>query len=190
MKKRTDETLYRAVRSGDEDAFKHLYLTYQSKLFTFCYGITGDEEAAKDLVQETFIAFWEKRDALITDYSLIAYLFKIAHNQCYHHLHRQNRTKTCDLETLRLGEIELNYYDEETVTGSLYFTEVKNAYEKAVEKLPPQCQAVYVMNRDEELKSRDIASRLSLSLRTVESHLYRATRLIREELKRYVLFLF
>lgn len=190
MKKQTDETLYAAVRSGSEEAFKQLYLKYQCKLFTFCYGLTDDEETAKDLVQETFITFWEKRDAVLTDYSLIAYLFKIAHSKCYHHLQHANRTRTCDLETLRLSEIELNYYDEETITGSLYFTEVKDAYEKAVEKLPPQCQTVYVMNREEELKSRDIADRLSLSLRTVESHLYRAARLIRKELKRYVLFFF
>lgn len=190
MKKQTDESLYRAVRAGDEDAFRRLYLKYHAKLFAFCYGLTDDEETAKDLVQETFIVFWERRDTLVTDYSLIAYLFKIARNQCYHYLQSRKRSPTCDLETLRLSEIELNYYNEETVTDSLYLTEVKDAYEKAVEKLPPQCQAVYRMNRKEELKSRDIADRLSLSLRTVESHLYRAARLIREELKRYVLFLF
>lgn len=192
MLERDDEHLYALVRKGNEQAFKYFFMKYQPKLFVFCYSITGEEEIAKDLAQETFITFWEKRDTIITDYAVTAYLFKIGQGKCRDYLKRNNlKSNFSDLTEFQLSELELNYYEEEKdILDSLYYKEINNAYEKAIGKLPAQCRAVYNMSHKEELKSSEIASKLSLSLRTVENHLYRATKFIRDEMKRYALFLF
>lgn len=185
-----EENLFSAVRNGDEDAFEQLFKKYQPKLFVFCYGILNDDEAAKDAVQDSFIVFWENRETIQADFSVIAYLFKIAHSKCVRYL-RKNSIKSnfSDLSELELREIELTYYNpEKNSSGSVCLQEIEGAYEKAIEKLPKQCQAVFVLSKQQELKNVEIARKLSLSLRTVENHLYRATRFVREEMKQYVSF--
>lgn len=186
-----EKKMFASVRKGDEQAFGVFYKKYQPRLFAFCYGIIGDEEAAKDIVQESFITFWESRNVIQVDYSVISYLFKIAHSRCCRYLRRCSvKSNFSDLSELELNEIELAFYNEDkNITSSIYFKEMEDAYEKAVEKLPKQCQMVFIMSQKEEMKSNEIADKLSLSLRTVENHLYRATKFIRDEMKQYASFI-
>lgn len=182
-----EENLFSAVRNGNESAFELFFKKYQPGLFVFCYNLTGDEESAKDITQDTFVSFWENRKIIRTDYSITSYLFKIAHSKCYRYLKRNSvKSNFSDLSKLELAEIELAYYSEEkNITDSIYFNEINDVYEKIVKKLPKQCQEVFIMSQKDEMKSGEIADKLSLSLRTVENHLYRATKFVRNEMKQF-----
>jgi RNA polymerase sigma-70 factor (ECF subfamily) len=80
-----DESIYKAIRKGNVKAFESFYKKYQPRLFAYGIGILNDEDTTKDLVQEAFIAFWENREHILTDYSVTAYLFKIfqGHSRSY-----------------------------------------------------------------------------------------------------------
>lgn len=185
-----EENLFSAVRNGDNDAFELFFKKYQPRLFVFCYNITANEESAKDITQDTFVTFWENRKMIRTDYSITSYLFKIAHSKCCRYLKRNSiKSNFSDLSQLELAEIELAYYcDEKNITNSIYFNEINEVYEQIVSKLPKQCQEVFIMSQKEEMKSGEIADKLSLSLRTVENHLYRATKFVRNEMKQFASF--
>ena len=73
--------------------------------------------------------------------------------------------------------------------SDLYFEELNNKYLDALEKLPKQCQTIFRMNRNQGMRSDEIASVLKLSVRTVENQLYRGLKLIRQSLDDYLTIL-
>ena len=97
MKTETD-SFYKDICKGDLKAFEYFYKKYQPRLFAYGVGILGDEEASKDLVQETFIAFWENKERLVTYYSVSSYLFKIFQSKCLSYLRK--RTLLSDFSSL------------------------------------------------------------------------------------------
>lgn len=78
---------------------------------------------------------------------------------------------------------------KEIALNDLYFEELNNKYLDALEKLPKQCQTIFRMNRNQGMRSDEIASVLKLSVRTVENQLYRGLKLIRQSLDDYLTIL-
>ena len=186
-----DENLYERVRKGDIKAFELFFNKYQPRLFAFCLNFVEDEDAAKDLVQESFILFWENHSQINANYAVVSYLFKIAHSCCCRYI-RENSLNShlSDLPGHELKEIELAYYKDDTVLSSIYVKDIETYYNKVIEKLPKQSQIVFKLRQRDGLNAEEIATKLSLSLRTVENHLYRATKFIRNEMKHYVMCVF
>lgn len=191
MTEGVDENLYERVRKGDIKAFELFFNKYQPRLFAFCLNFVEDEDAAKDLVQESFILFWENHLQINANYAVVSYLFKIAHSCCCRYI-RENSLNShlSDLPGHELKEIELAYYKDDTVLSSIYVKDIETYYNKVIEKLPKQSQIVFKLRQRDGLNAEEIATKLSLSLRTVENHLYRATKFIRNEMKHYVMCVF
>jgi len=185
--KNEDENIYKAIRKGDVFAFERFYMKYQPRLFAYGMGILNDEEAAKDLIQESFMAFWEHKNNIVTDYSVTSYLFKIFHGQCIKYLRtRAIQSNFSQLSELKMQEIEMGFYNpDRKVFGSIFMYEVEELYEKAVIKLPEQCREIFILSKQQDMKSSEIASKLGISVRTVENQIYKAIRVIRQEMKDY-----
>lgn len=183
------EIIFKAIRKGDVRAFESFYMKYQPRLFAYGMGILNDEETTKDLVQEAFLAFWEHRENILTDYSVTAYLFKIFHSICLKRLRMQAiQSNFSQLSDLKMKEIEIAFYNpDRNILGSVFMHEVEEIYEKAVKKLPEQCREIFLLSKQNEMKSSEIAARLGLSVRTVENQIYRAIHFLRREMKDYAL---
>jgi len=184
-----NECQYNAIRKGDLKAFESFYLKYQPRLFVYGVGILNNEDEVMDLVQEAFISFWENREHILSDYSVIAYLYKIFHSKCLKYL-RMNSvvTEFSNLSELKVQEIEISYYNhEDNLLNSIYMHDLEDLYDKTIQKLPEQCREIFMLNKQEEMRSAEIASKLGLSVRTVENQIYRAIRIVREEMKEYAL---
>lgn len=184
-----NECTYTAIRKGDLKAFEKFYLKYQPRLFAYGVGLLNNEDDVMDLVQEAFISFWENRDHILSDYSVIAYLFKIFHCKCNKYL-RMNAVVTdfSNLSELKIQEIEISYYNcDDNLLGSIYMHDLEKLYEKSIDKLPEQCREIFVLNKQEDMRSAEIASKLGISVRTVENQIYRAIHIVREEMKEYAI---
>ena len=184
-----DEYMYKAIRKGDVKAFERFYRKYQPRLFVYGIGILNDEDTTKDLVQEAFITFWQNTDHILTDYSVTAYLFKIFHSKCIKHLRMMAiETNFSHLSELKMQEIEISYYNpDNNIMGSIFMHDVEKLYEKAISKLPEKCKEIFILSNQEELRSSEIAIKLGISVRTVENLIYKAIRIVREEMKEYAL---
>lgn len=187
--KNEEEFTYKAVRKGDIKAFESFYMKYQPRLFVYGVGILNDEEVTKDLIQEAFISFWEHRDNIVTDYSVTAYLFKIFHGKCLKYLRMQAiQSNFSQLSDLKMKEIEIGYYNpDRNILGSVFMHEVEELYERTVNKLPEQCREIFLLSKQQDMKSSDIAVQLGLSVRTVENQIYKAIHILRQEMKDYAL---
>jgi RNA polymerase sigma-70 factor (ECF subfamily) len=187
--KNEDESMYKAIRKGNVKAFERFYKKYQPRLFVYGVGILNDEDTTKDLVQEAFIAFWENREHILTDFSVTAYLFKIFYGKCNKYLRMKSIvTNFSHLSELKLQEMEISYYNpDDNLLGSIFMHDVEALYEKALNKLPEQCREIFVLSKQEDMKSAEIAFKLGISVRTVENQIYKGIRIVREEMKEYAL---
>jgi len=187
MKQLDENNLYKSFRKGDIKAFEHLYKMYQPRMFAYCQNMVSSSAVAKDLVQESFLAFWENRENIHTDFSVVSYLFKIVHSNCLKYLRRASiMSNFSDLTDLKLKEIEMNHYSpEKNIFNNIYMKDLEKIYANSLDKLPEKCREIFVLSRQQYTTSIEIANKLGLSLRTVENQLYKATKILREELKQY-----
>ena len=135
-----------------------------------------------------FIAFWEHRTHIDAPEAISAYLFRIMKNLCVKQIRRDTILNNFSkIETMTLRELELaSYTAEHNILNDLYFKDLNKRYLEALDKLPKQCQTIFRMNRNQGMRSDEIAGVLNLSVRTVENQLYRGLKLIKKSLGDYL----
>jgi RNA polymerase sigma-70 factor, ECF subfamily len=186
----SEQDVITKIRAGDVDSFETIYLDLHPKLYAFCRKYVDDIELAKDIVQDVFFCFWEKRLFLQINTSVSAYLFQMLHNRCLNHLRNEKiKLRYRNSIKLKLKEIELNYFDElQESHVSIYFKDIEAILKKSIEALPDSCRSVFSMSRIEGIDNKTIAERLNISIRTVEHQNYRALKILKEQLRDYLPF--
>lgn len=183
-----EHILFSKIQQGDAASFEWLYKKYHPRMYVFCYGLLHDSDKAKGIVQECFIAFWEHRTHIDAPEAISAYLFRIMKNLCVKQIRRDTILNNFSkIETMTLRELELaSYTAEHNILNDLYFKDLNKRYLEALDKLPKQCQTIFRMNRNQGMRSDEIAGVLNLSVRTVENQLYRGLKLIKKSLGDYL----
>ena len=143
----------------------------------------GDVDEAEDMVQQVFVKIWEQRARLDIAWSLKAYLYKTVHNAALNRLRAAHtRSKYLEFNAAQL--------ENEQVTPDHAASELNERLQKALDLLPPQCRHVFELSRFEELKYREIAAQLGISIKTVETQMGKALRIMRLQLADYLVTLF
>lgn len=169
----SDQKLIEQVSKGNELAFDHFYNKYWDSLFISAYVILKDVEACKDIVQDVFLNIWERSN-----------LNKIDNIEAY--LHQSVKFKV--LMALRKGKVSdrhlqtLQELIANTTEEQLDYEDLNETIESSIKSLPAKCQEVFRLSRIEHLSNNQIAERLSISVRTVETHISNALRQIRSNL--------
>lgn len=174
------------LSKDERNRFKNIFRDYYQPLYHLSLNYLEDEDEAKGVVQDTFVKLWEIRNELKAESNLRNFLFTLVKNNCLNILKRR-QILLKHHETIRLMEMHYQYESLERMTDS--YLEVKELQEKiaiAVKNLPEHCRIVFEMSRFEELKNREIAERLGISQKTVEAHLTKALKFLRNELKDYL----
>ena len=193
IKKRTIIKTYPKFSHHGEQKFKQIFDAYYPRLLRFANEYVGNWHEAEDIVQTVFLKLWEKQTLLQTDINLIAYLLTMVKNHCMDFLKHQQVVERYanHHKTFQQQETAFNYYaiskfdPEQTDIESL-----ERLVEKAIGELPEQCRKVFELSRYEGLKHREIAERLGISVKTVESHISNALKILRITLKDCFLILF
>lgn len=150
---------------------------YWKRMYSFALKSIGDEDDAKEIVQDVFKSLWERRaDLQLQDAE--RYLLRSVKLKSLEFL-RNKGIKQRHHESLSSSKTEL-YEDT-----NLYYKELKNHLDDAVESLPRQCKNVYKLSRDEGLTNKEIATNLLISERAVEYHISKALSVIKMRLKKY-----
>ncbi|WP_316845767.1 RNA polymerase sigma-70 factor [Pedobacter psychrodurus] len=177
-----------AVASGiahqydDETAFETLFKTHYNALHAYAQVILKDEDLAEEIVQGMFLKFWEKRTSLNIQ-SIKAYLYKCVYNDSLNYL-KQEKTKS------KYQDFTVHTMNTEHEPASLKveLSELQQHLKEALNHLPEQCRTIFQMSRFEELKYREIAEHLGLSIKTVENQMGKALRILRLKLADFLVF--
>ncbi|MDN3582786.1 RNA polymerase sigma-70 factor [Mucilaginibacter flavus] len=172
-----DAKLLDLLRLDDREAFEILYNKYSAKLFHAAYNLFRDSDVCDDLVQELFIDLWTKRHQLNIA-SLEAYLkVAIRHRVIYY-----IRTKKATLDLEVVDELIEKY----TADSKLLQNDISQLLETNVAQLPEKCRQIFTLSRKEYLSNKEIASRLNISIKTVENQMTIALRYLRTGLTDYL----
>lgn len=175
------EQLITTLKAGDKTAFEMLFKQYYQPLCHYAFTYVQDRDEAEEIVQATFLTIWEKRDNLAIHTGVKPYLYAMVRNACLNVLkHEKVKQQHIALE-MAVAERSV-----ESVTRTVMATELETRIFRAMDRLPEQCRLVFKLSRFEELKYTEIASHLSISVKTVENHMGKALRIMREQLKDYL----
>lgn len=161
--------------------FDNLFLKYHQPLFLYTLKFIEDEAEALDLVQDIFIAVWEKRKYFDVDDQVKAYLFSSVKNSCLNYIKHQKVVKTFEFHAaLQLKEMEAAYY--KSGETSLIEKEMFQKINSAVDSLTDVYKEIIILSRYEGLKNKEIAERLNIPVRTVETRIFRAIAQLKEKI--------
>ena len=170
--------LFNKVKQGDQRAFEKLFKAHYESLCRFAFRFLKDTDQAEEIVQEVFCKIWEKRQSISFTSSFKAYLFTSIRNTCYNvHEHMKVRHQHQEHVIHTTSEVD---------TGILEEVDLEAKIEKSLDLLPEQCRKVFMMNRFEGLKYKEIAAQLGISPKTVENQMGKALKIMREQLKDYL----
>ena len=144
------------------------------------YRVLPDKVVAEDIAQEVFYDLWRKRDRIEIHTSLRAFLRTVAVNRTLNHI--RDRKIVSDGEEA-LPELKSQFRN---APEQLELDRLKEDIRAAVDGLPERCRAVFALSRYEELSYKEIASRLEISVKTVENQMSKALKLLRHKLERYL----
>jgi len=169
------DNLLIAIRKGDRKAFYLAYEEFHAKLYQYIYKCTGNSWYAEETVQLSFIRLWDKRESLSEQYSLSIQLFRIAKSIL---IDLQRKEKLRDTR-----ELSDTFISGPTETERLMYKEQLEKVLSAIDQLPQQSRKVFQLSRLDDLSHKVISEQLSISPKTVESHITRALNHLRKTLK-------
>lgn len=165
--------LYEKIVQGDESAYYELFELYWEQLYSIAFKILRNQEIAKDIVQDLFLSIWEKRNSKDIQ-NIESYLTRAAKFSALKEI-RDNHFKNVEPidERLELAE---------SIGHDIELNELQVHIESVIEELPDKCKAVFKLSRNEQLSNKEIAEKLNLSKRTVETHISNALKHLRKKL--------
>ena len=179
METQNEKDLFYQLKQGDEIAFEKIFHNYYAPLCVFANQFLNDDEKAEEIVQDLFVNIWGKRQYLQIDSSLKNYLFRSVKNQCLNHFQHVKIKEKYAEKVKEDFEQEIHEPDFFIETG------LKKKIEESIESLPEKRRQIFKLSRDEGLKYKEIAERLDLSIKTVETQMGLALKQLREKLKDY-----
>lgn len=172
----------------EEVRFEDIYLSYFSKMKHFAKEYVILDEDAENIVQDVFVELWENKEMLNMHMNLIAYLFTTIKNKCLNHLRhklvvQETASKLQEEYTISL---RMNLDSLEAFDNNLFSDQdIEKIISRALDTLSEKCRTIFIMNKIEGKKQKEIAQELNISINTIETQMGIAYKKLRIELKDY-----
>lgn len=184
---KNEQQLLERLRNDDEAAFKVIFINFYPKLYFFVLEFIPYKDTAENIVQDTLVTLWNKRNELKDDSNLTSYLFTVAKNNALKKLRDKKYRQKLFTNTIDVGELDLNVETLSTVDTSVSaFMDIEQIIQETLVNLPPQCRKVFELSRFQEMKNREIAEELNISIKTVEGHISKSIKIFKVALKDYL----
>lgn len=181
-----DLQLVEALKQDDRQAFHEIYELYWERLFAYVYNRMQNRESSEEVLQEVFLSLWENRFDLKIRSSLSSYLYSSVKYKMLNIM----RSKKVRAKYAKDFKAFAQTYAPAQAESNQNLSDLKNLIEYSLSSLPPKCQLVYRMSRQEHIPNQEIADKLHISKKTVENHLTKALKHLRMNLTEYNLILF
>ncbi|WP_235884350.1 RNA polymerase sigma-70 factor [Pedobacter hiemivivus] len=181
--KRSVNILFQEIQAGSQDAFNALFLNYYDKLVAFSQQYVKQIESAEEITSELFVKIWLKRDTLLKVLNPEVYLYISIKNASLNQLRAARKhqvVSTDDEEQEQVSILTVHHGTE------LEKKELVKLLDLAVEALPEQRRIIFRLIKEDELKSKEVAQILNISVRTVENQMYKAVKSLADAISSYL----
>lgn len=174
--------LFSSVQKGDKKAYNTLFRNYYPMLCAYCNRFVNLEDS-EEIVQDTMLWLWENRNLIEIETSLSGYLFKTIYSRAMNRIYQnqsQARANTIFSKNMQAILQDIDTYQIE---------ELKKQIKKAIDALPPTYRESFVMHRFKDMSYKEIALSLNVSSKTVDYRIQQALKILRVQLKDYLLLI-
>ncbi len=188
-KKVSDSVLIERFRNGSIEAFEEIVSRYESKVFNLAMRFTRNQEDAEEVLQDVFTTIYKKLAGFEGKSAFSSWLYRIIVNAAFMKLRKRKQNTTVSIEDLapavkqycieREGVIESR---SDTLTMN---KELRDRVQGAIDRLPEQYRAVFVLRDVDGLTNQEVSEILDLSIPAVKSRLHRSRLMLRRKLRRY-----
>jgi len=166
------------MSENKEKNFEQLFRAHYKELHRYAFRYLGDSDGAEEVVQQVFLRLWEKDWEAQIHTSLKAYLYRAIYNESMNVLKKEQR------------KLKYQSYEQHRQEWEPAVDESSKDLDKklrvALAELPEKSRTVFELSRFQEMKYKDIATTLDLSIKTVEGHMSKVLRHLRVELMDYL----
>jgi len=160
--------------------FERVFKEHFKNLHAYACSIVKDEGEAEEMVQNVFFKLWEKKEKISELQSVPAYLYRAVHNECLNYVKHEKVKMAYEAHAVHHGSLSSQPADTATAK------QLEHRIAESLSALPEQCRTIFQMSRFEELKYREIADKLGLSVKTVENQMGKALKILRTKLADYI----
>jgi RNA polymerase sigma-70 factor (ECF subfamily) len=164
----SDAELVALLQDGDKDAFEFVYKSYTKVLYSFARKNLSSREECEEIVQDIFVSLWERHRTL-NILTIRPYLFNAVRYQIIHCI-RSRALRRKYIEHFALFEAVYDTLPEESRDADTITTVLA----KGIAELPDRCQQAINLRLSEDLSNGEIAKRMNISRRTVETYMHKA----------------
>ena len=162
--------------------FEKIFKDYFTGLCYFASKYIGDMDTSKEIVHNVFLNIWENRNEFDWDKPAKSYLFTSVYNRSINYIRDHKKFASTDVN------LELETKSEEFSNG-MEVAELEGKIKQALQKLPEKCREIFELSRFEGKKYAEIADHLGLSVKTIETQMSKALKILKEELKEYIYYI-
>lgn len=168
----------------DEATFEQVFKSHFKRLHAYAFTILQNETEAEEIVQQVFFKLWERNENLSVTGSVTAYLYRAVHNESLNFIKHQKVKSNHQLHVAYSMKNEVEHPAKKVLAG-----ELEKKIHAALNELPEQCRTIFQLSRFDELKYREIADKLGISVKTVENQMGKALKLMRAKLVDFLSFI-
>jgi RNA polymerase sigma-70 factor, ECF subfamily len=168
-----------------EDQFEQVFKSHFKSLHAYACTIIRDPMSAEEIVQTIFVKLWEKKEEIEIKENVSVYLYRAVHNESLNYLKHLKVRSAYQSYAMRRH----SHHQHEKASDKIAAGELEQKLGKALQELPEQCRTIFQLSRFDELKYREIADRLGLSVKTVENQMGKALRILRLKLVDFLPFI-
>ena len=169
-----EKDILKELKAGQHEAMDYLFDRYYNMMCSKALHYVHDSEKAEDIVQDVFFNIWKKRAEMDIHFSIRAYLIRCVTNRALNYIRDKKRITF---------ELDDQIKDHSTnIEEDIYYSETEKFILDQINTLSPRCRQIFKMNRIEQMKYKEIAVELNISIKTVEHHIAKGLHFVREKL--------
>ena len=185
----SDVGLVDLFKGGEITAFEEIISRYEAKVMNLALRFTRNQEDAEEVMQDVFTTVYRKIDGFRGQSAFSSWLYRIVVNAAFMKLRKKKQSQTVSMEDLAPA-VKQYCMERETVTNTHSYNitvtrELQEVLQRAIDKLPDQYRAVFVLRDVDGLSNQETGEILDLSIPAVKSRLHRSRIMLRKRLQRY-----
>ncbi|MDC0358374.1 sigma-70 family RNA polymerase sigma factor [Oligoflexia bacterium] len=184
-----DRELVEQFKKGSIQAYEELVTRHESKVFNLAMRYTRNQEDAEEVLQDVFSTIYRKIDSFQGKSAFSSWLYRIVVNAAFMKLRKRKQNNTISIEDLS-PTARQKYLENDSSFGNrsdalTFSKEVRTIIQSAINRLPEQYRAVFILRDVDGLSNQEVGEILELSIPAVKSRLHRSRLMLRKKLRRY-----